>query len=317
MKKSTKLALALALAVGIGGGTLWWLKKPGAPRVTYVEAAVTRGDVAVSILATGTVQPKNRLELKAPIAGRMERVLVQEGAKVKRGQILAWMSSTERAALVDAARSQGAEELQKWEDLYRPTPILAPITGTVILRSVEPGQTFTTTDAILVMSDRLTVKALVDETDVAQVKLKQPAEIILDAYSSEKIAAEVDQIAFEAKTTNNVTTYQIDVAPKITPEFMRAGMTANVNFILDTRANALLVPNEALQTATGAPSVLVRGPEGKPVPRAIETGITDGKSTEVLSGLTESEIVLIPQRGSTRTSSGSNPFFRAPGRGRR
>jgi multidrug efflux pump subunit AcrA (membrane-fusion protein) len=47
----------------------------------------------ISILATGVVQPQNRLEIKPPIAGRIERVLVEEGETVKRGQILAWMSS--------------------------------------------------------------------------------------------------------------------------------------------------------------------------------------------------------------------------------
>ena len=53
-----------------------------------------------------------------------------------KGQILAWMSSTERAALMDAARSKGPEEVSRWEELYRPTPILAPIRGTVISRNI-------------------------------------------------------------------------------------------------------------------------------------------------------------------------------------
>jgi macrolide-specific efflux system membrane fusion protein len=51
--------------------------------------------------------PQNRLEIKPPIAGRAEEVLVNEGELVKAGQIIAWMSSTDRAALLDAARAQG------------------------------------------------------------------------------------------------------------------------------------------------------------------------------------------------------------------
>src|SRR3954470_5738623 len=91
------------------------------PKVTYREVPVKRGDLQITVLATGTVQPENRLEIKPPIAGRIEQVLVQEGQNVKKGQLLAWMSSTERAAMLDAARSQGPAEVKKWEQLYRPT----------------------------------------------------------------------------------------------------------------------------------------------------------------------------------------------------
>jgi len=54
-------------------------------------------------------------EIKPQINGRMERVLVQEGQNVRTGQIMGWMSSTERAALIDAARSQGAGSVKYWE----------------------------------------------------------------------------------------------------------------------------------------------------------------------------------------------------------
>src|SRR5262249_54993338 len=146
----------------------------------------------------------------------------------KKGQVMAWMSSTERAALLDAASARGEDELKQWEELYRPTPILAPIPGTVIARNVESGQTFTVSDAVLTMSDRLTVKAQVDETDIAQIALKQRASIVLDAYPQEKLDAIVDQIAYDAKTVNSVTTYVVDVLPRNTPKFMRSSMTANV-----------------------------------------------------------------------------------------
>ena len=128
---------------------------------------------------------------------------------------------------------------------------MAPIDGTIILKNIESGQTFSNTDAILVMSDRLTVKAQVDETDIAQIKLKQPAEIVLDAYPESKISGQVDQIAFEAKQVNSVTTYVVDVLPDQTPEFMRAGMTANVTFSIDSKQNVLLIPNEALKIKNG------------------------------------------------------------------
>jgi len=69
------------------------------------EISPVYGSIQTFISTTGTVQPQNRLEIKPPISGRIEEILVKEGQIVTVGQILAWMSSTERAALLDTAHS--------------------------------------------------------------------------------------------------------------------------------------------------------------------------------------------------------------------
>lgn len=259
---------------------------------------VSRGDLTVTVQATGLVQPQNRLEIKPPIAGRMEEVLAREGEKVKRGQILAWMSSTERAALLDAARAKGEKVLAHWEEIYKPAPLLAPLDGTIIGRRVEPGQTVTAQDAVFVLSDRLIVLAQVDETDIGQVRLKQEAALTLDAYPDREIVAVVDQIAYEAKTVNNVTIYEVDVLPAEVPESMRSGMTANVLFVTDSKKGVLLVPSEAVQREQGRVVVLIARPGGGPPEiKPVETGATDGKMTEITSGLNEGDSVLVRSKG--------------------
>jgi macrolide-specific efflux system membrane fusion protein len=292
-------------------------KKDSKLEVSYREIQVKRQNLEVKVEGTGTVQPENRVEIKPPVAGRVEQVLAKEGQVVKKGQILAWMSSTERAALLDAARSKGPEEYKKWSNDYNPTPILAPINGTVILRNVESGQTFTNVDSVFVMSDRLTVKALVDETDIAEIKLNQEAKIVLDAYPKETINAKVDQIAFDAKTVNNVTTYVVDVLPKNAPAFMRSGMTANVTFFVATKENVLAIPNDALRVKENKFYILVRDPEQKkPIEKPVEVGITDGKKTEIVNGLNEGETILaaevnLSKEGKTQ---GGSPFSPMGGR---
>jgi macrolide-specific efflux system membrane fusion protein len=280
----------------VAAGMFWLWKRNQKPEPTFREVTLDRGEIIVNITATGTVQPQNRLEIKPPISGRVEQVLVDEGQMVKKGQILAWMSSTERAALLDSARAQGEAEVKRWEDLYRATPVIAPIRGMIIQRSVESGQSFTSTDAILVMSDRLTVQAQVDETDLAAVKLGQPAELVLDAYSKEKIPGKVAQIAYEAKTVNNVTTYIVDVLPIETPDFMRSGMTANVIFNTEIKKDVLRAPNEVLKTADGVTTVLVKAPgKGAPISTEVKTGLTDGKFTEIVSGLEGKETLMVKE----------------------
>lgn len=304
-KKLILTALAVVIAAG-GGWWYWSMRRADAP--AYREVAVARGDVEVSILSTGVIQPRNRLEIKPPIAGRVERVLAEEGQQVTKGQILAWMSSTERAALMDAARARGAEELSRWEELYRPTPILAPIRGTVILRNIEPGQTFTGQDAVFVMSDRLTVKAQVDETDIAKIALKQRARVVLDAYPDQTMPAHVDQIAYDAKTVNNVTTYEVDVLPEETPAFMRSGMTASVAFQMALRQDVVRVPSRAVAERDGRAYVQLVDADGRREERAVQTGLSDGKFTEITDGLREGEKVLIAQLKNEKRNGGTNPF---------
>lgn len=293
------------MLMGVAGAAfaLWQASNKTAP--TQRELTVTRGDIAVTVVATGIVQPRNRLEIKPPIAGRVEEVLVREGQYVRRGQILAWMSSSERAALVDAARAKGPAELKRWEELYRPTPIIAPIEGTVILRAAEPGQTFQNQDAVLVMSDRLIVRAQVDETDIALVKLRQPARITLDAYADKPVGGVVNHIAFEAKTVNNVITYEVDVLPETVPDFMRSGMTANVSFVVASRRNVVLVPAEAIRTRDGQTSVLLAA-GARPIEREVELGLSDGRRLEVIAGLSEGDRVLAPLALIPARSSGSS-----------
>jgi membrane fusion protein, macrolide-specific efflux system len=309
--KHRKAVVIGVLALAVAGAGFVYLRKGDDDQPAYREVAATRGDIAVTILSTGVVQPQNRLEIKPPIAGRAEEVLVKEGDVVKKGQILAWMSSTERAALIDAARAKGPEELKRWEELYRPTPVLAPIDGVIILRNIEPGQTFTATDAVLVMSDRLIVMAQVDETDIAQIKLKQRAGIVLDAYPDRPFDGRVDQIAYDATTVNNVTTYNVEVLPDKVPSFMRSGMTANVSFVTASRKDVPLVPSEAIAVRNGEPYVLVAPEKGGAAPqrRVIKTGLTDGKHTEVLDGIAPGERVLVKRLQTGLAQTGTNPFM--------
>lgn len=255
------------------------------------EIEVTLGTLSTTILATGTVEPQNRLEIKPPIAGRVEEVLVNEGDEVKKGQLLAWMSSSERAALLDAARAISEGELKKWQEYYKPTPIYAPIAGTVILRDVEPGQTFSN-EAVFVLSDRLAVKAQVDETDLGKIKLNQSASIILDAYAKQSIKGHVSHIAYEATTVNNVTTYIVDVIPEHTPDFMRSGMTANITFDVDTHENVPVIPQSAVSYKDGKPYVKMRGEKNTTKDVYIELGESEDQLIEVLSGLNVGDKIL-------------------------
>lgn len=270
------------------------------------------GNIQNFISTTGTVQPQNRLELKPTISGRIESILVKEGEKVKIGQTLAWMSSTERAALLDAARAQDEKSMKYWQDAYKPTPLVAPIDGEVIVRAVEPGQTVTSSDAVIVLSDRLIVNAQVDETDIGKVKPGQTAIISLDAYPQVKVDAKVDHISYESKVVNNVTIYEVEIVPQRVPDVFRSGMSANVNIVETNKDNILIIPLEALNLDEKGNFVLLKSQDKEPIKRHVELGILGEDNVEIISGLNAKDTVIIktqkymPSKG---TDGGSNPFM--------
>jgi macrolide-specific efflux system membrane fusion protein len=288
------------------------MKNKGSNNEITKEITPLQGTIQTFISTTGTVLPKNRLEVKPPVNGRIESILVEEGDKVKVGQTLALMSSTERAALLDAAQGQGEEKLQYWKEVYKAIALLSPINGEVIVATTQPGQTITTNDAVVVLSDHLIVRAQVDETDIGKIKLRQNALITLDAYPDTKIKATVEHIYYESKTVNNVTIYNVDLLPEKVPRFFRSGMNATVDFIEQSKENALLIPVEAVHKQKDENFVYVRQNNDKePLKTQLTLGISDDKNVEVISGINKDDKIILKTKkyALPKSITGTNPFL--------
>ena len=310
--KKIKIIIGILILVGLAVFIKFKLKETKANGEIVKEISPAIGTIKNIVSTTGTVLPRNRLEVKPPVNGRIEEILVSEGQKIKVGENLAWMSSTERAALLDAARGQDEDKLKYWQEVYKPIPLVSPIDAEVIVATTQPGQTVTTSDAVVVLSDQLIVRAQVDETDIGKIKVGQKAVIELDAYPDTKIKASVEHIYYESKTVNNVTIYEVDLIPESVSEFFRSGMNTNIDFITESKENALLIPLEAAQKDKEGDYVLVKQKNGQ-VPRQVKVtlGISDDKNVEVLSGITQDDkIVLKTQKYLLpKSDSATNPFM--------
>ena len=306
-----KWPLYLAIFIVIIAAIIFTKVTHKPPAEILQEVSPVIGGIQTTITATATVQPQNRLEIKPPINGRVDQILVQEGDMVKTGQILALMSSTERAALLDAARTHGADEVKYWEDVYKPTPLLSPVGGEVIVSKDYSGQIITTADDVVVLSDHLIVQAQVDETDIGKIKLEQEASLSLDAYPQIKIKGKVNHIYYESLIVNNVTIYQVDILPDKVPDVFRSGMSATVNIVEKAKDNILTLPLTAVKRGKEGSYVLIsKGKEVKPEERKVEVGIVDEKNIEIVSGLTSDDKVLMAvQKYKANTAkSGTNPL---------
>jgi macrolide-specific efflux system membrane fusion protein len=312
MKKIIIIVAAVSLAA-FGGYKLYAGKKHNGKSMFQPVTAV-RGNITEVVDTTGDVEPFNRVVVKPAVGGRVDQLLVEEGAKVKRGQILAYLSSSDRVAIMDAARAKGQDELAKWEDTYKPTPVISPLDGTVILRGVVQGQTIDTATQMFALSDDLIVIAQVDESDIGRIKEKQRAVITLDAYPGKKVQGTVFQILHEGVSVSNVITYNVKIRPDSVPDYFKSEMSANIKVTVSRKNGVVLLPITAItENQDGSRSVYKDDPK-KPEQVKIKTGVEDGVNAEILSGVEEGETIYARGYVPQQATASSSPFMpSAPG----
>jgi HlyD family secretion protein len=131
--------------------------------------------------------------------------------------------------------------------------IRSPINGTVINRTVEPGQTvaasFSTPTLFVITEDlsRMEIHADVDESDIGQIKQGQTVRFSVDAYPDDTFSGTVRQIRLQPETIQNVVNYTVVIDAMNDTGVLLPGMTATIDFIIDQKKNVLLIANSALQ----------------------------------------------------------------------
>lgn len=227
----------------------------------------------------------------------------------------------------EAALKEARENLVK-------TTIYAPMSGIISDLAVEKGERVVGTSQMagtemLRIADMEKMEVLVDvnENDIIRLSQSDTADIEVDAYPNRKFKGVVTHIANSANSTgttvsaDQVTNFEVKV--KILPESygdlleknpipFRPGMSASVSIITDYRADAIVIPIQAITTrteladssATNAVNEFVfvyDSITGRVAPQMITTGIQDMMNIEVLSGLTrQSMIVTGPYRAINR-----------------
>ncbi len=305
------LIITSILAVGIGG---WYFykNKTAKAEIKYASFEVISKSISEFVDTTGAVAPLNRVEIQPSAGGRVEQILVEEGDKIKTGQVLALMSSSDRVAILDAARAMGDEQYKNWQEAYKPIKVVAPLDGTVILKNVVEGQTVSQATVLFAMSDKLILTANVDESDVGKIKEGQTVSIILDSYPDKPVKGRVFQILDEGTNQSNVITYSVKIRPDAVPSFFKSQMTANIKIEVARKRAALLIPAVAVTIdPAGKTAVITEVNDKKPVYKKIETGLDEGDLVEVTRGLKEGDTVMFQGKGYTaqQASGGTNPLM--------
>ncbi len=131
--------------------------------------------------------------------------------------------------------------------------IRSPISGTVISKNVETGQTvaasFSTPTLFKIAEDlsRMEILVDVDESDIGLIKAGQQVRFGVQAYSDKVFTGVVTKVRMQPTTVSNVVTYTVVVAAANEDNLLLPGMTATVDFIIEQKNDVLLVANKALR----------------------------------------------------------------------
>ena len=183
--------------------------------------------------------------------------------------------------------------------------ITAPISGTVIMKGVQAGETIgadtSTSEVLCIIHDLsyLEMEIAVDELDILSIQKGQQATIVADALEDETFTGVVTNVSSNGTTTSGTTTYPVTIRIDDYGELM-PGMNATVSIVVDSAENALSIPNGAVvrggyvlvtaDSPSAANAADMAAPDGY-VYVKVETGVSDDSYVEVVSGLTEDDTI--------------------------
>ena len=203
---------------------------------------------------------------------------------------------SDEVTLAQAQLDVAKTNLQTAEDDLDGATLVAPISGTVISIEAGVGEAVSTDTFITIADmDSLQVVVYVDETDLDQLQLGQPTEIVFDAFPDDMFTGEIVQVEPELTVSGgyNLAAGLSSLIVDETNESIRLLLNSNatVEVIGGDVQDALLVSVEALRDLGGEYSVFVQSDNGELTMRMVEVGLIDYTYAEILSGLDEGEVV--------------------------
>lgn len=314
-----QLFILVVLALLLACAAAWWRLGSGV-RVTAVAAA--RGTAVEIVYATGGVEPVRWAKVASLVRDRIIEICDCEGQSVKKGDVLARLDANEaeaalkelkareeflkremsrvteliaRAAATTQAYERASMDLQQVQGLIAVQTekiadytIVAPMDGVVLRRDGEIGEIAEAGQILFRVGipKPLQVVAEVNEEDIPRVKLGQVVLFRTDAFPNQKLEGTVREITPMGDVAAK--TFRIKVAlPDETP--LKPGMSVEANVITREKADALLIPANAVQ---GDAVFVLDGSHVRK--RAVQIGIRGTRQVEVLSGLKEGETVASP-----------------------
>ncbi|WP_224247815.1 efflux RND transporter periplasmic adaptor subunit [Hyalangium gracile] len=300
-----KLILIVGVLALIGAGVYFarGRSQPKTPTSQLPTAAARRMDLAIVAEASGLLEPIRVVEVKSKASGEVQNVLVETGARVEQGTLLAEIdprdvqnalsqaeadlesarvrlqtveaqrkrmeelrasgvvtqqeleTSVDAAATARAALVRADTNLQLARIRRQDVTIRAPVAGTILERTIEPGLIIASATSnvsggttLFKMADlsEMQARAKVDETDIGKIQPGMEARVSLEAYPNRTFTGEVVKIEPQAVVEQNVTLFPVLIRLKNTEGLLRPGMNAEVSIEVASRNGVVAIPNTAV-----------------------------------------------------------------------
>jgi HlyD family secretion protein len=289
------------------------------------QAQVEQSQQALNLLKAGS-RPEDIAQAKSVVNQRREALnLLKAGSRPEdiaqarsvvnqRQQALNLLKAGSRPEDIAQARAQvmaaqGAVAIAQRN--IDDTVIRAPFAGIIARKYADPGAfvtpttagsavTSATSSSILALASTNEIVAQVAEASIAQIRVGQVAVIKVDAYSGKTFEGKVTQVATQSLVQQNVTSFEVKVAVTDSQRLLHQGMNVTIDFKAGELNQVLIVPTASIVQQDKAQGVFVSKTGGDPVFMPIVVGTTVNDKTEVKSGLTGNERVLLSFPAGTR-----------------
>lgn len=276
----------------------WYSAKTSAQTATAkVRTAVSqKGTLDVKISGSGTIQAVTSEDIKAISNNEeIDEVLAATGERVKEG-----------------------DELITFTD--GSDPILAPADGTITTIAVAAGERVTSGQVVAHVTNYqdLQTAVQVDELDIRKVKEGQAVDVKVNAYPDQTYKGKVTAVANEGTSTNGVSTFDVTIHVE-KPDNLKVGMSVEASILTASKENAIYVPLDAIHTGNGEKYVIVypsgtKDQSAGTEQKAVKTGLANEDYVEITEGISEGEIVQLPQLATGNSSNNQGRMMQGVGR---
>jgi len=294
--------------------------------------AVLRGDISQYILKNTTLEAERWVDVRSRTTGQVVAILKEEGDPLSVGDVIARLDSDaarinvsqREVALREAQQRYDREEalfqrnlgskegyenaktqleaakslLEQAQLSLSYTTITSPIEGIMTLRNIEVGNMVTNNQVVGAVAkfDPLLARIQVTEKDFGKIVVGQSARITVEAFPKRPFTGVVKMVSPVVDPESGTVKVTVEV-PRPKDGLLRPGMFASVYIITETRAKTLIIPKKALVLEGAGNQVFVyeaneESGMGKAQRKTVEIGFTDSDNLEVVSGLSDGDLVI-------------------------
>lgn len=270
---------------------------------TAQAATATINGVSSIGSATFTYQAERTLTAQA--SGTVTAINVKEGSEVAKDDILLQLTGDDLTESIQSASEslRSAEiSMQNLQDAMSNYTVTSPISGTIIEKDAKAGDAGKAGDTLCIVYDLsyLEMSINVDELQISSISVGQKVQITADAVQDKTYIGTVTRVSMKGSSNGGTTTYPVTIRIDDT-EGLRPGMNANAEIVVAEAANALCVPNAAVQrggyvlVTLDSPSAS-KAEQGMDAPEgfvyvSVKTGVSDDDYTQIVSGIQEGDTV--------------------------